>query len=217
VARYELALRTGVRFRRFRLDDDDQFIPETVVIRFKERDFVWHHIPDDIHGQHYAPGLSIVAFDNDDYRTALPELTERFLSALAFLLNQPIGVALYGGSGIIDPFAPPGPRERALFGGMISDPPGEIEVVDDHHLRLALGLYREGLNADSPFYSFLAFSNALEAAFQGNRGATDKFVNATSPQRRWRWPEEIPFPDDPAATLRESSRNAIAHVIRKPA
>src|SRR5256885_975997 len=85
--------------------------PETVIIRFRGRDFVWHAIPPDDDGERYAPGLTVVAADEHEYNDILPEEFQRFLSAVAFHFDLAADVALFGGSGTSDPLAPPVPRE----------------------------------------------------------------------------------------------------------
>jgi hypothetical protein len=84
---------------------------------------------------------------------------------------------------------------------------------------VALAVYREGLNATSPFYFFLAFWNVLDAVFRDER-VRDAFLSRLGDERShaWRWSSsERPWPPDMAEELRESSRNAIAHVVRRHA
>jgi Methylamine utilization protein MauJ len=60
--------------------------------------------------------------------------------------------------------------------GSLHTAPAVVAVGDDPHLRLALGLYREGLNAGSPFYRFLAFWNALDPVFPGTKKQRNDFL-----------------------------------------
>ena len=87
-------------------------------------------------------------------------------------------------------------------------------MVDDD-LRLVLALHREGRSAGSPFYGFLAYWNALEAAFDLDEQQLAAFIDAaparavagsTTTRHRRR---------DGRGTCAESNRDAVAHAVRK--
>jgi hypothetical protein len=161
-------------------------------------------------------GLTVVVENSDNY-DAEAELLHRFLSALTFQIRRPFEVVAFGGSGKPDPLAPPTPRAaRRGLGDLVTDAPAEVEVEDDERLRLVLALYREGLTTESPFYRFLSLWNALDAALDNDINAIKQFVNAEAP--RWAAGREgyDPPPDDWAAYLYDSNRNAIAHAVRQP-
>jgi hypothetical protein len=99
---------------------------------------------------------------------------------------------------------------RDTFGAVDVAAPHSVTVTADERLRLALAVYREGLNAASPFYRFLAFWNVIEAAFGGNSHDRDSFLGSARPAHSR--PPSVT--GDVAAYLRDESGNAIAHVVR---
>lgn len=91
----------------------------------------------------------------------------RLLSAFAFVYDLVIDVesAYYNtGSGEVDPFHPAAHRAIDQFpsGGAIRPAPACVVVEDDPRARLALALYREGVNATSPYLGFVAFWSVLD-------------------------------------------------------
>lgn len=129
------------------------------------------------------------------------------------------------GSGETDTFNPYGARAQRSFPAIYkADAPAALVVEDDGTLRLTLSLYREGMNAGSPFYGCLAFRNVLDAVYgvehetrsrvsTPEAAARDAFIDATAatyagwysmptPTRGW------------ADYYREEVRNALAHVWR---
>jgi hypothetical protein len=82
--RYEVAVETLLVFQEqaYALPVD-RFRPETVVIEFEGRRYVWHAIEPDDEGNEYWPTVTTVVADGDDH-AAEREAMERFLSALAF-------------------------------------------------------------------------------------------------------------------------------------
>jgi hypothetical protein len=186
MARCEAAVRTTLAFHRDTNPRRDFFAAADLAplaIRFEHRDFVWHPNreagPD---GEDWWPGVTVVA---DDPRSFDPEkeAMHRFLSALAFHLHEPIEVLNLGGSGVSNPFDRPITRAaRGGLGDRHELAPTEVAVVGDDRLRLVLALYREGLNSESPFYRFLSFWNALDAAHNADDSAVDAFIDAQSPR-----------------------------------
>jgi hypothetical protein len=110
-----------------------------------------------------------------------------------------------------------------FWGYTLAPAPVRIALRPDVNVQLAVGYYREGLNAGGPFYAFLALWNALDAAFSvtdrdtAERLERDEFIRdfARSAQEAWDHCR-YPFPDDLAIALEQDSRNAIAHVLRRP-
>jgi hypothetical protein len=136
-------------------------------------------------------------------------------------LGQPAeAVSSHTGSGVTDPFHPAIHRApRTHVGWMLTEPPDAIVVRPETNVRVALAYFREGLNAGSPFYRFLAFWNSIDATFGVTRDATrrDAFIRSFAPRVRSRWDgRRFPFPSDLAVALRDDSRHAIAHVLRDP-
>jgi hypothetical protein len=107
---------------------------------------------------------------------------------------------------------------RRTHAGLLAvEPPEAIALRPEANLRLAVGYYREGLNAGSPFYRFLAFWNCLDATFSVETDSTprDDFIRREAPRLAWRWDNaRYPFPANPAADLARDSRHAVAHVLR---
>ncbi len=225
MARFEAAVRSPIAFRRSTGRLSIAVIkqpPETVGIEFEGRLFVWHffepqedprfgHVED-------GPSATTVLEDESDWGGAAADL-QRFLSALAFNHDQPADATTYGGTADTDPYKPAMWRARRSYESwMISEPYAKISLRPETNLRLAVAYYREGLNAVSPFYKFLAFWNSLDAVFdaESNPSARDTFLDKTAPQYAATWDDKYhPFPKNPAQALREDSRNAIAHVLRR--
>jgi hypothetical protein len=154
-----------------------------------------------------------MAEDKPDKRRRAEEAMERLLSAISFAYDTGIEVTSYGADGEPDPRWKPSVRDSGFpFGRVLFGYPERVEVDDDHELRIALGHYREARNAGSPFYRFLAFWNALEAAC-GDENKRAVFVKAVGPRHPW-GEADWPRPPDLAAYLWDAGRNAIAHVLR---
>jgi hypothetical protein len=233
--RIEAPVTTGLRFH----NDPPGFAPPvssttnrptTVGIEFRGRLIVWHEIPSSpgrppFPAFGYDPTLTAVYHGAEDRDEAANDLG-RFISALVFhygYVIDPVSPFLLSGTSESDPFHPPGRRElRGYAGTAVESAPLRVEVDDDDRLGLALALYREGANAN-PYLGFLAFWNVLDAVFDGDSNAVDRFINreaATSVggieeyARRvipgWTPPEDQTM----AIYLREHGRNAIGHVVR---
>lgn len=150
-------------------------LAETVGIHFDGRLFVWHAFsevdPDPAFGsQQLGPTVTSVLGDDTDAIVAT-EL-ERFLSALTYRYDVPAEVTHYGSSWTDDPFVPPFSRGPRPPGWARKPPPDWLSCKrNSAGLLKALGWYREGKNAGSPFYRFLAHRNALEAVYGGGRRA----------------------------------------------
>jgi hypothetical protein len=186
--------------------------PESVRIEFNGREFGWL-VPASHPGEpESGPTVTtLVDRDVEDAWLEASEATQRFISALAFHFDTRMETPpTSGGSGEIDLLHPWGAVDvRDTYGIELHVAPRSVVVADDSRLRLALALYREGLNAGSPFYRFLAFWNALDAAFDGDESARDEFLGTGS-----RWHPHY-LTEGVATHLRMNSRHAIAHVIRE--
>lgn len=217
MARHEVAVRANIAFHTQQPPFDVfNVTPEQVVIEFEGRDFVWHpNVEPGPEGEEWWPGVTVVVNDHNDYEEER-ELMHRFLSALAYELRQPVEVLAGGGSGEPDPLARPLPHaNRRGFGDQVHEAPRGIEVTDDPRLRLVLGLYREGLNSESPFYRFLSFWNALDATFDNDRSRIEQFLDAEAPRHAGAFDYDPP-PANWHRYLNNSNRNAIAHAVRRP-
>ena len=219
MARLQAALRTSINFYSpdLALSTYEVFTraPETVSIEFEGRQFVWHASEPSTHDEreYWGPTLAVMAEDKPDKRRRAEEAMERLLSAISFAYDTGIEVTSYGADGEPDPRWKPSVRDSGFpFGRVLFGYPERVEVDDDHELRIALGHYREARNAGSPFYRFLAFWNALEAAC-GDENKRAVFVKAVGPRHPW-GEADWPRPPDLAAYLWDAGRNAIAHVLR---
>jgi hypothetical protein len=217
MARLEVPVRTSLRFAK------GPVLPimpatheaESVVIKFDRREFGWLEFKPTPGGD-YIPTPTVTTFvenDAEEEWNLAREVLQRFLSALAFEYDTRIEARpTSGGSGTPDLLDPSGARDASdAIGFLLHVAPTRMVVSPDPSLRLALAVYREGLNAGSPFYGFLAFWNVLEATFNGNGTRRNSFLRAEAPSSRW----VVPFTGDVAHYLREASRNAIAHIIRR--
>jgi len=224
MARFEAAVRSPIAFRRSvgRLSTEClKQPPETVGIKFEGRLFVWHVFEprdDPIFGhEEDGPSVTTVLEDESDESAVATDL-QRFLSALAFHHDQPAEAVSYGGSGETDPYHPAIWRERRTHAvWTISEPYSEISLRPEKNVRLAIAYFREGLNADSPFYRFLAFWNSLDVVFdaESDSPARDSFLNSAAPRFAAAWNDHYLFPKNLAKALRDDSRHAIAHVLRR--
>jgi len=133
---------------------------ETVEIAFDSRLFVWHAIPDGTHPHWGSTPVGPTGttalndggiIDNELVEDVATEV-ERRLSALTYLYDVPAEVLHSGATFEDDLFALPmttGPKEP---GWARKKPPDRIILRrDSEGLLKALGWYREGRNAGSPY------------------------------------------------------------------
>lgn len=210
MARYEVAIETPLAFSSSRTDPfrtDDR-----TVIEFDGRRFVWH-AGQEIEDKQCWPVVTVMVLDADDYADERLA-TNKFLSALSFVLDHPMSIATSAATGY------KGELDRPILGQpghaatIITAAISTVTVDDDDRLRLVLALFREGRSANSPFYKFLAFYNALDAAFDNDEPARDATIRALlngSPM-----PESQPAEGfDWADYLWDVLRNAVAHAVRR--
>jgi hypothetical protein len=211
--RYEASVDTRLAFhgRGFAAPLAD-LRPETVLMQFEGRRFVWHANKPDDEGTEYFPTVTTMMDDGDEYSSVRGQL-ERFLSALAFSTGTPAEVFTDIGAG------PPGEMDPARLrqprrglATYLSVAPAEVRVEDDDRLRVVLAYYRDGLNTRSPFFSFLGFWNALDVACEDYQGRLPQWVG-DSAAPYWDRHHVGAAPDDIWDYLRASSRNAVAHAI----
>jgi hypothetical protein len=216
MARYETGVRANLRFHTKRPPFTNQFPEaEQVVIEFEGREFVWHpNLEPGPEGQEWWPNVTVMVVNPDDYVEEMTAM-QRFLSALAYEFETAVEPMSSGAAGW------PGPLDRPVamaarrgYGDRVSEAPLGLVVEDDDRLRLVLALNREGLNSESPFYKFLSFWNALDAAFDNDEPAMAEFLNRTAPLYAGHRSSYDDPPSDWADYLRESNRNAIAHAVR---
>lgn len=191
---------------------------ESVIIEFEGRKFGWverNRFPHQAEHEP-SPGPMVTClvdhFDMEDRELAAESL-QRLLSALAFHYNTRIESRnVYTGSGTNDLLHPYGAIEPSdTFASQCVSAPARVHVSGDARLRVALALYREALSAASPFYRLLAFWNVLDAVFKGDEAVRDDFL-----RQRATGVNSVPNASgDVAKYLRDDSRNAIAHVVRR--
>lgn len=213
--RFEVPVRTALRFEPgppsvfYSLSK-----PASVVIEFEGREFGWLALKP-AHENDFEPAPTLTARveqDTQEEWDAAREAAQRLLSAFAFefdtrLVSNPSS----GGSSERDLLHPYGARVvNDVAGFHFAAAPKRVVLRPEPELRLALAVYREGLNASSPFYGFLAFWNVLETTFSGNRAQRNKFLRAEAPKSHF----GVPVKGDVAAKFRDDSRNAVAHIVR---
>ena len=105
---------------------------------------------------------------------------------------------------------PPTACEPALRGRTIVPPVTEVIVADDPRLYEVLGLYREGISAESPYHHFLDLHNALVTAFNGSEDDAEHYASGGQHglSARPANGQEL------GAYFRDVLRNAIAHTVR---
>jgi hypothetical protein len=201
-------------------DESDDF-----TFNFDGREFGWV-VPKPGNASDYQPGPTLTTFVDADpdhigdqaWETAWDDAVEaaqRVLSAFAFyhdirMESRPTS----GGTSTTNLLHPFGARDvRDTIGTHQAVAPSELIVDPDPQLRLALAVYREGLNAGSPFYRFLAFWNVLEVVFGGIGRKRNHFIRAEAPRSYFK----LSIKRDIATHLRDESRNAIAHIVRRQA
>jgi hypothetical protein len=215
--RYEVAVRTNLTFHTQNPPHRIPFPePETVVIDFEGRRFVWHALGPNDDGDDRWPVVTTMVADAGDYEGERVAM-QRFLSALAFSTSQPVEVLTEGGAGW--PLEMDRPVVNALrrgFANHLFRAPGEVVVEQDDRLRLVLGHFREGLNSGSPFFTFLAFWNALDVASEDYDGGMPSWIRATAPDHAHLRPGQEPQPDDWWTYLQNDRRSAVAHAVRDP-
>lgn len=231
--RLTVALRTPLAFW-VRLSGDiteRPSAPDTVAIQFEDWELVWHPPMDsdagDLGVMHYGPMVSVV-LETQSERSSAEDALQRFLSAVAFAYDQPVEDVTYEGtpaSGELDPLNPYGARtERAYSWLYRADAPERVLVMDEPVLRLALALYREGLNSGSPFYRCLAFRAVLDAIHgvehETRQGTPtpealtrDQFIDSAASAIAGRSSMQTPT-SGWSNYLRDEVRNAVAHVLR---
>jgi hypothetical protein len=187
-------------------------VQSVAVIEFEGRRFVWHS-PEAANPQ-YLPVVSVLVADGNDY-AAEQLLTNRFLSAVCYVLDQPLSIVVSSAAGYKHELDAPLLRQPGNAPMLLVTPPSRIVVASDERLRLVLALFREGRAAESPFYRFLALYNALDASFDNREHQRDEFIRACTleepvPER------QAPETFDWATYLRDGLRNAVAHAVRPP-
>jgi hypothetical protein len=214
--RYDVAVRARLRFHTQAQVRLQASFPEgeTVLIEHAGRRFVWHNTQPDPEGHELWPTVTIMVEDADDYEAERVAM-ERFLSALAYWTDTEIEGLNWGGAGWAQEFdRPVAVARRRGLGDQVFEAPGEVVVEpEDDQLRLVLAHHREGLNAGSPFFRFLAFWNALDVGFDGDQDGLRGWICETVP-RFGTYTRHLPEGADPWDYLYDSSRNAVAHAIR---
>jgi Methylamine utilization protein MauJ len=246
--RYEVAVVTNLAFHtqgHYAPAINDLPQPETVVIEFEGRRFVWHAVPPleldpasetgllprarRVLGRALGSAARRLETVHRQERgpTVTTPITEmddyeaerlamaRFLSAVAYETRQGVDVQAGGGAGVPAEFDPPVATGLRRFGDHIHEAPAEVVVVDDDRLRLVLGYYREGLGTESPYFKFLAFWNALDVACEDVAGRMETWI----PQTLKAFPglgRVDPPPADWWDRLENERRHAVAHAVRDP-
>jgi Methylamine utilization protein MauJ len=223
--RLEVPVRTPLRFVKGAVVPLLDPSPElaSVVIEFDGREFGWlANAPRSFAGIERQVAPTVTTMIDVDDEAALDEAVwdaareplQRLLSALAFRYDvQMASAPSSGGSGTPSLLHPHGAFVvDDSHGYVYAVAPSRVVVAPCERLRLVLAVYREGQNASSPFYRFLAFWNVLDTVFDGDESKRDAFINVEAPKSTARVPISAATP---AEHFRDESRHAIAHVIRR--
>ena len=175
------------------------------------RTFVWHpsRPAPDGHDR-CGPVVSVVQSDEDQDAAALA--TNRLLAAVSYALDMPIGIGWSMVTGFKQHLDPPTACELALTSRMFISPVTEVQVAIDERLYHVLGLYREGVSAESPYHHFLSLHNALVTTFDGNEDDAENYAT----EHESRAPDVPSGVDALGSYFRDVMRNAIAHTVRPP-
>lgn len=207
--RFEAAIETPLAFREGGVLSGRAADP--VGFEFDERKYVWHNGSRDNERLCWPVVTVVLAGDVD----TISEETRinRLLSALSFCYDLPMSIAATVGTGWKQEFDPPLIGQPGYGARQLEASPQRVELLADDGLRLTLALWREARTARSPAYRYLAYYNALDAAFDDDQDARAAFVanqlrDAALPKdataRSVDWPHY----------LREVLRNAVAHAVR---
>ena len=215
--RYEMAVAPNVGWIAPRTLGQNVFTSlavelETMAIEFDGRRFVWHGSRVVHDGKVCWPVISVM-IDDANHPDADLIATNRFVSALVFVTEQAMSYVTSVTSGFKTEFDGPLIGQPGAAPSLLTQAPLSIVVEDDERLRLVLALIREASAAESPFYRFLAFYNALDTAFDSVPGARRAFIDEALAD------VDKPADHDPATFtwsnyLQDSLRNAVAHTIR---
>lgn len=214
--RYEVAIATDVGWVAPREPGENIFTsparqPETTVIEFDGRRFVWHALRTAHDDKLCWPVISVMIANVNNPDADLIA-TNRFISALVFVTKQAMSYVTSSTTGFKAELDPPFLGQPGAAPTLLMEAPTEIVVEDDERLRLVIALIREAAAAESPFYRFLAFYNALDAAFDSVAGDRQSFIDAALAD------VDKPAGHHPTFTwsnyLHDSLRNAVAHTIR---
>jgi hypothetical protein len=210
--RLEIAVKTSLGFYWSWSRENGDPLVDQAPISFEGRTFVWHSNENAARDDRLYPTLTTMVRDEADAVQAETDAA-RLLSALAFSHHVEMTPMVGIRSG------PAAERSRSIFrqpGGrtvVVARAPTAVVVAPDDRLRLALALHREGLSAESPFFGFLAYWNALDVVLQDDARLRDEYLEREGARIGSRSGRETP-PEGWAIYLRESSRNAVAHAVR---
>jgi Methylamine utilization protein MauJ len=228
---FQIALRTALGFNAQRMSAGpsiaDMLAPVSATIAFGTETYVWHEapvprpFPSDAPSEQTAPVLS-VGFHGARERRRVLTGAHRLLSALSYHFDRPIEAVYYGWPGGDNAYALPLVRGIPVSWRHVVEAPSSVRVLRAPRLWLALAFHRDGMNSGSPFYSFLAHWNVIEVVFNVTKRQSaearkrDAFLNAEGPRLADILPPacRATLPSNVAAYLADSSRDAIAHVIR---
>jgi hypothetical protein len=215
--RYEAAVRTNLTFHTQRPPYALPFPePETVLMEFEGRRFVWHTLGPTDEGEARWPTVATMVVDPNDYEDERVAM-EQFLSALSYWTSHPIEVLDAGGAGWkqeMEPAFLTAPR-RGLA-DHLHQAPSELVITDDPRLKMVFGYYRDAMNTGSPFFKFLAFWNALEVACEDLDGRLPNWIRTTLPRYAHLRGGDEQAPDDWWEHLQNERRSAVAHAVRDP-
>ncbi len=209
MTRWEAAIDTPLAFREGGLLSSHA--TEAVGIEFDGCRYVWHDGARD--GERPCWPVVTVMVSGMADTSIVENGISRLLSALSFRYDLPMAIDSTAGTGWKKEFDRPFIGQPGFGTRQLESAPQRVEVPEDDRLRLTLALAREARSARSPAYRFLAYYNALDAAFDDDQDARTRFI---AKQLR---EAEVPSNVDSTTFewsryLREVLRNAVAHAIR---
>lgn len=209
MVRFEAAIDTPLAFRQGGVLSGRT--ANAVSIEFDEFKYVWHD-GSRMAGALCWPVVTVIVHGMVD-TTAVETRISRLLSALSFHYDVPMSISVTAGAGWKQEFDPPLIGQPGYGRRQLEAAAERVEVLADDRLRLTLALWREARSASSPAYRYLAYYNALDAAFDDDQSARAEFV--ADQLRDAALPEGVRSENfDWGRYLREVLRNAVAHAVR---
>lgn len=212
----------GVFFEKFRgasrqyevsLETDLVLGPnQEEYLEFEGKTFRW------INGTYGSRALLITASEAGSFESAASSV-QRLISWLAWLTDIPIRVKSSVEAQLrLKPWLVP-----SRGGGAVAYSPEylRLQPYADEKRRMGVSIYREGVNAESPYYKFFSFYKVVQLPFDGKGKGVAEWIDSVGPKvNAGGVVERVHEIRDKGVSLSDhlyaAGRNAIAHVNHEP-